>query len=265
MLAFTITDTWRSESMPEIKSDSISEAWLRAVSIAAESPQHEISPLVVVIGPIQSGHPIEDRRVREALDQELGRSGLTVETISNTIFPHSLWNPKKSRGELFRRYMNILPKIRSHTQNRRGVYFERFISYPGNRGQPGRNQLDHIIATYQRGNHRRSALQMSVFVPESDLNNSRQLGFPCLQQVAFEPNASRGTLAVTGFYAMQYLFRRAYGNYLGLTRLGQFVAHELRLTLETVICVAAVAHLEGHSKIAHRIFEKQTPLPRVGL
>jgi hypothetical protein len=43
---------------------------------------------------------------------------------------------------------------------------------------------------------------------------------------------------------MQYLFERAYGNYLGLARLGEFMAHEMGLRLERVVCFSAVAKLE---------------------
>ena len=34
---------------------------------------------------------------------------------------------------------------------------------------------------------------------------------------------------MTGFYATQYVVERAYGNYLGLCRLGEFMAHEMGL------------------------------------
>jgi len=243
--------------MSEICSLSFSDAWLRAVTQAMNSLEHEISPLVVVIELTRGAVLEEDFSVRNALDEALLLSGnATVETVSNTIFPNSLWNPGRPRAELFDRYQSILPKVRRYPPNRRGVYFERFMSYPGKRGQRGRNQLDDIISSFRKGNHRRSALQLGVFVPEVDINDSRQLGFPCLQQVAFEPDASRGSLAVTGFYAMQYLFRRAYGNYVGLARLGQFVAHELGLALERVVCVSAVARLDVSLRIAQSVLDR---------
>jgi len=139
--------------------------------------------------------------------------------------------------------MRAFPKIRKHPANRRGTYFQRLIQYPSANGE-GFNQLNQIIETYLGGNHRRSALQASVLVPSRDLNNARQLGFPCMQQVAFVPEAASGTLHVVGFYPHQYLFERAYGNYLGLVRLGRFVAQEMHLTLTAMTCVSTVADLE---------------------
>jgi hypothetical protein len=46
---------------------------------------------------------------------------------------------------------------------------------------------------------------------------------------------------VTGVYSTQYLFEKAYGNYLGLYDLGRFMAHELSLELAQLNCIASVA------------------------
>jgi hypothetical protein len=51
-------------------------------------------------------------------------------------------------------------------------------------------------------------------------------------------------LSVTGFYATQTLFERAYGNYIGLCELGRFFAHEWGRELTRVTCVASIAELD---------------------
>ncbi|MEB5016537.1 hypothetical protein RXP78_29840, partial [Pseudomonas aeruginosa] len=73
-------------------------------------------------------------------------------------------------------------------------------------------------------------------------------GFPCLQHVTFAP--AKDGLNVNAFYATQYMVERAYGNYLGLCRLGQFVAHELKLPLKRFTCFTGLALREGKVKIA---------------
>ena len=55
---------------------------------------------------------------------------------------------------------------------------------------------------------------------------------------------------VNAFYATQYAFERAYGNYLGLCRLGHFVAHELKLTLDRVTCFTGIMLRDKLSKDA---------------
>ena len=55
-------------------------------------------------------------------------------------------------------------------------------------------------------------------------------------------------LVVNAFYATQQLFDKAYGNYLGLARLGAFMAHEMRLPLVRLNVFAGVAKLERIAK-----------------
>ena len=114
----------------------------------------------------------------------------------------------------------------------------------GSGGEPGKglNQLAHVISTWRKGNTRRSALQAGIFDPLSDHTHGPYLGFPCLHQVSFVPG--RGdSLSVVGYYGRQYILERAYGNYLGLARLGRFMASEMELQLTRVTCVAGAATL----------------------
>jgi len=64
-----------------------------------------------------------------------------------------------------------------------------------------------------------------------------------MQQLAFIPEDGDG-LRITALYPMQYLWARAYGNYLGLVRLGRFMGSEMGLELRGVTCIALVAKLE---------------------
>jgi hypothetical protein len=230
--------------MPEVSSPSITEAWKQAVALASASTNREIYALIATVTGLANGVPQEDPEFRECLDRSLLAGGkASVETVAGTIFPQSLWNPDAPRDALFRRYLRIYPRIKRHPKNRRGTYFQRMIAYP--RAEEGAfNQLDQVIATYVSGNHRRSALQASVIVPQLDLNDARQLGFPCMHQVAFLPDAGQRTLRVVGFYPMQYLYERAYGNYLGLIRLGYFMARGMDLELEAMSCVSVIAKVE---------------------
>ncbi len=45
-------------------------------------------------------------------------------------------------------------------------------------------------------------------------------------------------MKVVALYANQLLIEKAYGNYLGLYRLGKFMAGEMEITLKRVICIA---------------------------
>lgn len=234
-----------------IEENNLSVAWGKAFLEVFNATGGKISPLVVAINDLDNAEPLEIPAIREVLDFVLKekKNGLSCNEVANTIFPVSLWNPEMSRECLYKRYLKTFPRIRRHPRNGYGVYFQRLISfgYDKKTQKSGVNQLDHIISTWERGNHRKSALQASLFDPCEDHTHQRQRGFPCLQQVAFA-NIGKNNLQVTGFYATQYIFERAYGNYLGLCRLGRFMAHEMGLKLSKVICIATPATLGRTTK-----------------
>jgi hypothetical protein len=221
-----------------VSGTNLSHVWARAFLEVTKPGVTMISPLVATLFNPDGLDIQEDGDIRHALDCELLRTkGFNTETVASTIFPRSFWDPAKAREELYSRYLRVLPQLmKVKKSNRYGLYFARLIAY----GPYQINQLEHVIATYKRGVHRRTALQASIFDPARDHTQEARRGFPCLQHVAFAPVAGGG-LAVTGFYASQYIFERGYGNYLGLCNLGRFVAHELGLRLTQMNCVAATA------------------------
>ena len=224
-----------------IEEDNLSVAWAKAFIRVVDAG--EIAPLTVVIRGFADGEPMDVAPIRQLLDDALGaeEKALSCHEVANTIFPQSLWNPRAKRQQLYERYLRIMPRVLRDRRNWHGVYFQRLIAFGHNSAyEGGVNQLEHIIQTWHGGNHRRTALQAAIFDPCRDHTNQRQRGFPCLQQVAFAPQGADG-LAVTGFYATQYIFKRAYGNYLGLCRLGRFMAQEMGRQLTQVTCVASPA------------------------
>jgi hypothetical protein len=234
-----------------IADSSLSWAWARVFLAAMDARGGELHPCMVSISGFGNGATLEDVQVRQLLDDELGRKGDTLcASVSATIFPISMWNPKRpdASDKLFQRYDRAWPGIKKCRPNQNGVYFRRMMAFdPRKDGDRPINQLQFVLDTYRQGNHRKSALQVAIFDPRKDHTNNRQKGFPCLQQVAFTP-LSDGEMSVTGFYATQYQFEKAYGNYLGLHNLGTFIAHELGLRLTQVICMANFLKLGNAGK-----------------
>jgi len=230
-----------------IPSHSVSIAWAEAfIRVLKPGP----TPSIIVQIDASEHGVTEDEGIRSRLSQALLQRNLSsIDTVANTIFPNSLWNPGQPRQELFDRYRAIWPKVKKCRANRNGVYFQRLIAFP-DFGDGETNQLDYIIRTYTGGNHRHSAHQASVYAPAIDATNQRQRGFPCLQQVAFSVEHDR--LVVIGFYPTQHIFEKAYGNYLGLCRLGVFMAHELGIRFVGMQCFASHPKLGADGKDALR-------------
>jgi hypothetical protein len=58
------------------------------------------------------------------------------------------------------------------------------------------------------------------------------------------PDEHSGTLGLNAFYATQQLFVKAYGNWLGLARLGVFLAHEMGLRFDRLTCFAGIEKMD---------------------
>ncbi len=243
-----------------IEEPNLSVAWARMFLRLAARTNSEMAPLVVSVSGFTNGEPLEDKSLRTALDACLAQNELqTVNTVANTIFPQSIWQQSGGdRKELYATYLENLPSYvaMSPNKNYRGLYFARLIAfhtdpqtgkrlpYVTNDVKPADgNQLEFIIQNC-RSKTRRSMFQASIFDPLRDHTRAAQLGFPCLQHVSFVPDFGEKTLMVNAFYATQQAFERAYGNYLGLCRLGAFVAGESGLTLSRMTCFVGIEKMD---------------------
>ncbi len=238
-----------------IEETNLSIAWARAFLEVYET--EEVAPLVVVVNDLANGDVAEVPAIRTTLDQLLeAQDETSCHTLANTIFPSEMWNKNAKREELFDRYLMLLPILRRlHSGNKYGLYFERLIAFGcDNKGKGGVNQLEHILSTWKRGNRRRTALQASLFDPRKDHTHQRQRGFPCLQHVSFA-RTNRNGLAVTGTYVTQHVVEKAYGNFLGLCRLGRFMAHEMGLRLDRMTCIANPGRRDRPKSELHTLAE----------
>lgn len=235
----------------QVAGTSISKVWAEAFLGLMSPGTTQRHPALITIRLPTSETDLEDPEIRTLLDVELRRhKKSTTSTVAGTIFPMSMWNPSlENHAEaLYARYERAWPGIKKCPANRMGVYFRRLTSYaPKDSSAVPVNQLRFIVDTYLRGNHRKSALQASILDPTRDHTNNRVKGFPCMQQVAFAP-MENGEMSIAGFYATQYQFEKAYGNYLGLYGLGCFIAKQLGLRLTQVVCMASVLDLGNSNK-----------------
>lgn len=237
-----------------IEAASVSLAWARAIDEFERVSGTSIPSLVLSVTGFSAGVVVEDPVLREALDRLLAETGMwDVETAAFTIFPTEIWQISKlDRKELFVLYRDTLPRYQSmeKAHNGRGLYFERMTMFGS--GPHEGNQLEFVIQQHNaRKGVRRSMFQVSIFDPARDHVTNAQLGFPCLQHVTFLPLKSG--LIVNAFYATQQLFERGYGNYLGLARLGAFMAREMGLEMARLNVYVGLAKLEGISKTDPRL------------
>jgi hypothetical protein len=70
-----------------------------------------------------------------------------------------------------------------------------------------------------------------------------------MQHIAFNTDIKTLSLEMTAFYATQQLYVKAYGNWLGLCRLGQFIAGQSGLKLTRFTCFANVQKMDRSPKV----------------
>jgi hypothetical protein len=226
-----------------IEGTNLSHAWAQAFLAAVETRRRDLRPLVISVGGFVPPLPPEEPVIRQALDELLAALGKNSSDVSAMmIFPYKCWvrrsmPPCKEFTDIC--VSRLLPRLKKlDGRNQNGTYFERMMSYSGSRRSGPRtvNQLEFVIDLLRKPRRQReSALQIAFFDPAKDHTGQPVRGFPCLQQVGISYDEV-GRFAVNAFYPTQYIFDRAYGNYLGWCQLGHFIASETGLTFSRLTC-----------------------------
>jgi hypothetical protein len=257
------------------KENDLATAWAKAYRVMRKCTKRELSPFAVTIHnpagiviPDSLQHPM----VR-ALDACLATSGKgyqSVELVAATIFPDRTW--KLCGGDRHEFYREAMRNLRTYAKwepkkNRCGMYFGRLfgfgidhrtgksLGYKSGKAmrEAGGNQVEHLIRQLKKSvktgrSVARMQLQAATFDPMRDMTTSGQPSFPCMQHIAFNTNIKSRSLELTAFYATQQLYVKAYGNWLGLCRLGAFIAEESGLTLTRFTCFANVQKMDKSPK-----------------
>ena len=239
-----------------IEDTNLSCAWGRVFLHLFDNRCKEISPLVITLTGFKNGIPDEDEDIVNTLNKcLLENDEKEINKVAQTIFPNYMWKySNNNRQEFFDNYIKDIPNIKAAAKPKRPcLYFERLIAFES--GPHNGNQLEHIISEYnsvynsdtnllKRKGVRKSMFQASIFDPARDHKSDIYLHFPCLGHISFVPNNKDKTLVLNAFYATQKILEKAYGNYLGLCWLGDFMAREMGLKFERMNCFVGVAKLD---------------------
>lgn len=208
----------------------------------------------------------ENVEIRYLLDKFIEFKGeYPVSSVANTVFPAALYYPdnprlkgSKARHHLYQMYQQGDKVRQRHPANKFGTYFNRMIDWPS--GRKTVNQLERIIDRLQsnrtRNNPLSSNYELSVggseecFVQDDTADiqirlpgtDTSIMGFPCLSHISFV--LDKGRLSMTALYRNQHFIRKAYGNYLGLSRLLRFICQEAGCETGELVCIASHADAE---------------------
>jgi len=123
----------------------------------------------------------------------------SLSAVCRNNFSHCLCEPSvaKQRWSTFARYERLGRVSGSAGKPQRSL-LSALTAFDRRSRRTTGEPMKFVVSTYKKGNHRKSALQAAILDPRKDHTNSRQKGFPCLQQVGFTPLRGDG-MSVTGF------------------------------------------------------------------
>lgn len=245
-----------------IDGSTLDESYAKLVKHVVEKKGKRLSPLTFSVGAANAKEMlVEGGNLRSALDSALNTTDLMhrknkkktspaypVDIVAFTIFPKKYYDISDNLEDFFDHYKRAFPKLQARNKiNNRGLYFERLIMYGSEEGRnPGQfngNQLEWFINEHKsRKGVRESMYQAAIFDPLRDHSRTARLGFPCLHSISFVPH--KGNLTLNAFYPTQQIYRKAYGNYLGLINLGSFMAEHMKLNFCRLNVMVGVAKLD---------------------
>ena len=238
----------------DIHARTVSEGWLEAVKALLMTPSHSALHFAVRIA--EPAAP-ENSAIRAVADRLLKHGHLQeIKSVRNTIFP-AVWAQRfPDPCELAEHYLEHYPTLRRFPKNRDGTYFGRLVAYPmsGNGDGDTFDQLTDLVrklraessvkAGGRRARRLSSRYEVNIWKP-GDLPSG--MGFPCMAHMSF--HLVSGTLHLLAQYRNQYLIERAYGNYLGLAQLQQYVAIAVGLAPGELMILASHASLDTHGDV----------------
>jgi hypothetical protein len=235
-----------------IEGSNTSIAWLRAVEHLLNCGGECPNLMVQIANPTQVEAPIH-----AAYEQLLSRHDLlTLKQVIYTIFPLSLYRQVgKDPTKLFERYNRsggIYDRLRRRYPRKFGwgSYFRRMTCYPAvdNQGHiVTMNQLEDVLDMLkERERVYKAAYTISIQIPGTDGRRIR--GGPCLNYVALQLRQPK-VLHMLAVFRSHDFIQRAYGNYLSLGYLMEFLCEQTGYTMGTLGCLssyASLSDLAGH-------------------
>lgn len=217
-----------------IREVNVSMAWMKAKDYILEQPGYRCNSLVVFIE-----NPLEtDAIIHEQYDFYCETAGITKPNkVSATIFPKRVYEILGcNRKKLYEKY----PRIHKVLKRKWGSYFGQMINWKDN--ETSLNQIEEIINMInERDNILRAAYTIQIVDPTKHLGWTR--GAPCLNQVLIQLENNPRKISLLAIYRNHDFGVKAYGNYIGLGHLLEFLACQTNFDVGTVTCVSSHAFI----------------------
>jgi thymidylate synthase len=212
-----------------IQTDNCLTAWRDACRYIIHNG-NGFNLLVFIRNPLN----FNDAQLEEIIDTAI-INYKSVSDVINTIFPSKLYNrniglPRDDFYKLHEKLYYRGKTMHSKNKSRWGNYFLRLTRF----GNSKKNQLQNIIdAINSREKQYAACYYMHISSVDTD-NNTRVIGNPCLQYIQF--GLEGDSINLTAVYRNHDFLTKALGNYIGLSRLLEYVCEQTGKKIGTFAC-----------------------------
>jgi thymidylate synthase len=165
---------------------------------------------------------------------------------ANAIWPSFFARPGREATHVFADIERFAVRaIKSACRNRHDSYVERLVAWRSKEsGQPV-PQLQNILTRLQSEVGKRapksSSYEIAIYSPGLD---AAYMSFPCLSYLSFKYDRSLGQIHLTALYRNHTFLSHAYGNFVGLGRLIEFVCRQTGTTPGELVSISSHADAE---------------------
>lgn len=144
-----------------------------------------------------------------------------IRHVINTIFPYNLERLCNNRHTLYQKYKLIYQNGNNRSW---GTYFQRLTSFDNHYSNNGINQLEDSINALNGGSQQKNYIVFHLSARNLD-SNVRPMGAPCWHFGEISINGDR-SLNLTAVYRKHDYYNKAFGNFIGLSKLLDFICRE---------------------------------------
>ena len=180
---------------------------------------------------------------------------ITPVQVAHTIFPYKFYKSGIDRDRLYQKYWRYFKFTRTQPHRGWGTYFERMIRYaPNGDNVQAVDQLATIIDAIN-GRSRNYGAAYTIVIPYPQKDSRRMMGAPCLNYltVQVETTGRCKRINLLAVYRNHDFLERAYGNYLGLCKLLEYIAIETNSEIGSFTCVSSRAYVPRHKQALYAL------------
>ena len=171
--------------------------------------------------------------------------------VANTLFPARSDKWDLSVEDFSEHYKEAYRRLLGRGRRSWGCYFLRLVDFGNEINQLHR--IHHALTTW--GVRAKSAYV--VHFSSAHTERPRKLGAPCLQYVQFGYD-SESRLCLTALYRAHDYFSKALGNYIGLSRMLEYLADKAGVSVGSITCYSSYAFIDKPLPLARQLLRERS-------